>query len=339
MNQDRRSMIKGVGLGAGAAVLAASGQAQAQQAAPGTPTNQRPLKGIDITNIVTASGLGLGVKTARGVLDVAAVERDRKIGLPTKAIDVISGRGNFEALGLLLANGAAAAPGNHLIPEGRVRFGNIVENPGKILCVGLNYAAHAAEDGAKPPPEPIMFSKFNNALNHHNGTIAVSKSTVPPQWDYEAELVLVMGKGGRDIPEASALDYVYGYASGNDFTNRDLQHRSTQWLLGKSTDGSGPFGPWLVSADQVDVNNLGMKMLVNGEVRQDTNTRLMIFNCAKIVSYCSKAFTLDVGDVIFTGTCEGTISGYPPDKQIWLKPGDKMVTSIEKIGDLHVTLT
>jgi len=339
MKQNRRSMIKGMGLGAGAAVLAASGQAQAQQAAPGTPTNQRPIKGIDITNIVTANGLGLGVKTARGVLDVAAVERDRKIGLPTKAIDVISGRGNFQALGLLLANGAAGAPSNRLIPEGQVRFGNIIENPGKILCVGLNYAAHAAEGGNKPPPEPIMFSKFNSAVNHHNGTIAVSKSTAPPKWDYEAELVLVMGKGGRDIPEASALDYVYGYASGNDFTNRDLQRRSSQWLLGKSTDGSGPFGPWLVSADQVDVNNLSMKMIVNGEVRQDTNTRLMIFNCAKIVAYCSNAFALDVGDVIFTGTCEGVISGYPPDKQIWLKPGDKMVTSIEKIGDLHVTLT
>lgn len=184
-----------------------------------------------------------------------------------------------------------------------------------------------------------MFSKFNSALNHHNGTIPVSKSTAPPKWDYEAELVLVMGKGGRDIPEASALDHVYGYASGNDFTNRDLQRRSAQWLLGKSTDGSGPFGPWLVSADQVDVNNLNMKMLVNGEVRQDTNTRRMIFNCAQIISYCSKAFALEVGDVIFTGTCEGVISGYPPDKQVWLKPGDKMVTSIEKIGDLHVTLS
>ena len=332
MTQNRRNVMKGVGLGAGAAMLAASAGAQAQQRGPGMPTGHRPLKGIDITNIVTANGLGLGVKTRRGVLDVASVERDRKIGLPTKAIDVINGRGNLEALGMLLANGAAGAPANHLIPEAQVRFGNIVENPGKILCVGLNYAAHAAEGGSKPPKEPIMFSKFNSALNHHNGTIAVSKSTAPPKWDYEAELVLVMGKGGRDIPESQALEYVYGYASGNDFTNRDLQRRSAQWLLGKSTDGSGPFGPWLVSADQVDVNNLDMKMLVNGEVRQSTNTRLMI-------SYCSKAFALEAGDVIFTGTCEGVISGYPPEKQVWLKPGDKMVTSIEKIGDLHVTLT
>lgn len=339
MGQDRRSMIKGLGLGAGAAVLAAGAQAQAQPAARGTPTNQRPLKGIDITNIVTASGLGLGVKTPRGVLDVAAVERDRKMGLPVKAIDVIRGQGNLEALGLLLANGAAAAPASHLIPEAQVRFGNIVEDPGKIICVGLNYAAHVAEGGRDLPKEPVLFNKFRTAINHHNGTIAISKETAPPKWDYEAELVLVMGKTGRDIPEASALDWVYGYASGNDFTNRDLQRRSAQWMLGKTQDGSGPFGPWLVSADQVDVNNLDMKMIVNGEVRQSTNTRLMIFNCAKIIAYASKAFTLEAGDVIFTGTCEGVINGYPPDKQVWLKPGDKMVTSIEKIGDLHVTLT
>jgi 2-keto-4-pentenoate hydratase/2-oxohepta-3-ene-1,7-dioic acid hydratase in catechol pathway len=345
MSQDRRSMIKGLGLGAGAAMLAAGAQAQtqtqaqAQSAKPGRPGSPRALTGIDITNIVTAAGLGLGVKTPRGVLDVAALERDRRMGLPTKAIDVIGGRGNLEALGLLLANGAAAAPSQYLIPEAQVRFGNIVENPGKILCVGLNYAAHAAEGGREPPKEPILFSKFNSAINHHNGTIAISKETAPPKWDYEAELVLVMGKSGRNIPEATALDWVYGYASGNDFTNRDLQRRSAQWLLGKSQDGSGPFGPWLVSADQVDVNNLNMKMIVNGEVRQDTNTRLMIFTCAQIIAYASRAFTLDVGDVIFTGTCEGVINGYPPDKQVWLKPGDRMVTSIEKIGDLHVTLT
>ena len=156
--------------------------------------------------------------------------------------------------------------------------------------------------------------------------------------DDEAELVLVMARGGRNIPEAQALDHVFGYASGNDFTARDLQRKSAQWMLGKTLDGSGPFGPWLVSADQVDVNNLDMKMIVNGEVRQSTNTRLMIFSCAQIIAYCSKHFSLEPGDVIFTGTCEGVIAGYPADKRVWLKPGDHMVTSISRIGDLHVTL-
>jgi len=103
-------------------------------------------------------------------------------------------------------------------------------------------------------------------------------------------------------------------------------------------DGSGPFGPWLVSADQVDVNNLDMKLILNGEVRQSTNTKLMIFNCAQIIAYCSKHFMLEPGDVIFTGTCEGTIIGYPKDKQVWLKAGDRMVTSITGLGDLDVRL-
>ena len=337
MDQDRRELLKlaGLGLGAGAVLTGGASAQAARPAAAGQPR----LRGIDITTIVTDAGPGLGVKTPRGVLDVAGVERDRHLGLPIRAIDVIEGRGDQRVLAALLANGAAAAPASRLIPEARVRFGNIVDKPGKIICVGLNYAAHAAEGGTPPPKEPILFNKFNTAVNHHNGVIEISKETAPPKWDYEAELVLVMGKGGRNIPEATALDWVFGYASGNDFSNRDLQFRSGQWMLGKTQDGSGPFGPWLVSADQVDVNNLRMRMLVNGEVRQDTNTKLMIFNCAQIIAYCSRAFTLEPGDVIFTGTCEGVISGYPPEKQVWLKPGDRLVTSIEKIGDLHVTLT
>jgi 2-keto-4-pentenoate hydratase/2-oxohepta-3-ene-1,7-dioic acid hydratase in catechol pathway len=336
MTSDRRSVLKMAGLGAAGAAFGAA--ATDSQAAP-QPRGQDRLRNIDITTIVTAAGPGLGVRTPRGVLDVAAIERDRRLGLPVTAWDVIVGRGDLKALEGLLANGAAAAPANRLIPETQVQFGNIVDNPGKILCVGLNYAAHAAEGGGAPPKEPIMFNKFNSALNHHNGTIEISKETAPPKWDYEAELVVVMGRGGRNIPEATALDWVYGYASGNDFSNRDLQNRSGQWMLGKTQDKSGPFGPWLVSADQVDVNNLDIKMFVNGEMRQSSNTSKMIFNCAKIIAYCSQAFTLEPGDVIFTGTCEGVILGYPPEKQVWLKPGDKMVTSIEKIGDLHVTLT
>jgi 2-keto-4-pentenoate hydratase/2-oxohepta-3-ene-1,7-dioic acid hydratase in catechol pathway len=296
------------------------------------------MQNIDVTTIVTATYSGLGVRTPRGVLDVKGVEQDRKLGLPTQVVDLIERNGNEQALRDLLANGAAKAPANRLIPEDKVRFGNILDNPPKIICVGLNYAAHAAEGGAPPPTTPILFNKYSTAMNHHGGTIKVSAEPAK-EWDYEAELVLVMGRGGRNISEAEALDYVFGYASGNDFSARDLQRRSAQWMLGKTVDGSGPFGPWLVSADQVDVNNLDMKMIVNGEVRQSTNTRLMIFSCAQIIAYCSRHFTLEPGDVIFTGTCEGVILGYPPDKRVWLKPGDKMVTSISKIGDLEVTLT
>lgn len=340
MSQNRRAVLAGLGLGAAAlgASTAASAQTPAKpKASPTLKTNQGRMSKVTITSILTEAGPGLGVRTPRGVLDVAGMERDQPKGLPSTATDVILGRGDLAALAALLTNGAAKAPAKRLIAEDKVKFAPIVDNPQKIICVGLNYAAHAAEGGAPPPKEPILFNKYNSALNNHNGTIKVSGEP-SDQWDYEAELVLVMAKGGRHIPEDKALDYVFGYASGNDFSNRDLQSRSAQWMLGKTTDGSGPFGPWLVSADQVDVNNLDMKMIVNGEVRQSTNTSKMIFNCAKIIAYCSTYFTLAPGDVIFTGTCEGVIGGYPREKRIWLKAGDKMVTSITGLGDLHVTL-
>ncbi len=335
MTQDRRTV-----LGIAGASLLAAGAARAAETPRPRPRASGPqprLKNLDVTTLITASGPGLGVRTPRGVLDVAGVERDLTLGLPITVAQLIEGRRNTAALADLLADGAANAPARHLIPEARVTFGNILDTPPKIICVGLNYAAHAAEGGAPPPKEPILFNKFNTALNHHAGTIKVTGEP-GREYDYEAELVLVMAKGGRNIPEAQALDHVFGYASGNDFTARDLQRKSAQWMLGKTLDGSGPFGPWLVSADQVDVNNLDMKMIVNGEVRQSTNTRLMIFSCAQIIAYCSKHFSLEAGDVIFTGTCEGVIAGYPADKRVWLKPGDHMVTSIQRIGDLHVTL-
>ncbi|WP_293901326.1 fumarylacetoacetate hydrolase family protein [Phenylobacterium sp.] len=336
MAQDRRQVIGMGALGVGATLVAGAAKAK-PRAAPRPRTAQPRLKGLTVTTLVTAAGPGLGVRTVRGVLDVAGAERDLKQGLPVTVAALIDGHGDLRALGALLADAAAKAPARHLIAEHKVRFGNILDTPPKIICVGLNYAAHAAEGGAAPPKEPILFNKYNTALNHHDSTIRVTGEPAV-EWDYEAELVMVMGQGGRHIPEDQALDHVFGYASGNDFSARDLQRRSAQWMLGKTVDGSGPFGPWLVSADQVDVNNLDMKMTVNGQVRQSTNTRLMIFSCAQIIAYCSKHFSLEAGDVVFTGTCEGTILGYPKDKQVWLKAGDRMVTSIQNLGDLHVTL-
>jgi len=159
------------------------------------------------------------------------------------------------------------------------------------------------------------------------------------KFDYEAELVIAIGRTARNVSEADAAKHIFGYASGNDFTARDLQSRSSQWMIGKTLDGSGLVGPWLVTADQVNGDNLKIECRVNGEVRQSSNTSDMVFNCAQLVSYISDYMTLKPGDIIFTGTPEGVISGYPKDKQVWLKAGDKVVTSIEKLGDLHFTLT
>ena len=151
--------------------------------------------------------------------------------------------------------------------------------------------------------------------------------------------MIVIGRRARNVSEADAINYIFGYATGNDFTARDLQSRSTQWMLGKTLDGAAPVGPWLVTADQVDGDNLKIECRVNGEVRQSSSTSDMVFNCKQLVSYISRYMTLKPGDIIFTGTPEGVISGYPKDKQVWLKPGDKVVTSIEKLGELSFTLT
>ena len=211
-------------------------------------------------------------------------------------------------------------------------------NPEKIVCIGLNYRRHAAETGNPVPKMPILFNKFNTALNNHGGTIGVSEEDAR-NFDYEAELVIVIGRTARSVSEADAANYIFGYCVGNDFTARDLQSRSSQWMLGKTLDGSGPLGPWLVTADQVDGDNLKIECRVNGKVVQSSNTSDMVFNCRQLVSYVSRYMTLKPGDIIFTGTPEGVIAGKKKEEQVWLKAGDKLVTSIEKLGDLAFTLT
>ena len=189
------------------------------------------------------------------------------------------------------------------------------------------------------PTQPILFNKYNTALNGHRGIIKVSQEPAE-QFDYEVELVIVMGRVARNVSEADALSHVFGYCTGNDFTARDLQRVSSQWMLGKSLDGFAPIGPYLVTADQVpDPNRLKLECRVNGEVRQSSNTADMVFNCASLISYISKHFTLRPGDIIFTGTPEGVISGYPKDKQVWLKAGDRLTSTLEGLGELQFSLT
>ena len=233
----------------------------------------------------------------------------------------------------------AVSSGKGLVDESKVEFGPCVTNPEKIICVGLNYAKHANETKSPLPQFPILFNKYNNALNHHLGTIRVS--SIPARdFDYEAELVIVMGKRAANVSEGDAPSYVFGYCNGNDFSVRDLQMRTTQWMIVKTCDGFAPIGPYLVTADQVpNPNNLKIECSVNGEVWQSSNTNDMIFNCAQLVSYTSKLMTLEPGDIIFTGTPEGVIIGYPKEKRVWLKSGDEVTTTIEKLGELQFSLT
>jgi 2-keto-4-pentenoate hydratase/2-oxohepta-3-ene-1,7-dioic acid hydratase in catechol pathway len=334
MEHDRRTFLKTAGLAGVAAMTTATVSPTAAQAAKAKSEPKEMPKGMTFATLRRGDGYGLGLRTPRGVLDVAAAEADLKYGAPTSITSVFNGQGDIAALKRLAAKAAA----RHFIAEDKAKFGPAVTDPEKIVCIGLNYRRHAAETGNPVPKMPILFNKYNTALNCCGGTVAVSKEKAE-KFDYEAELVIVIGRTARNVSEADAPKYIFGYASGNDFTARDLQSRSSQWMIGKSLDGSGLIGPWLVTADQVNGDNLKIECRVNGEVRQSSNTSDMVFNCKQLVSYISDYMTLRPGDIIFTGTPEGVISGYPKDKQVWLKPGDKVVTSIEKLGDLHFTLT
>jgi len=338
MEHDRRSFLKTTALAGAATVAGAAAVATATTAVAQTGSGGMP-RGMTFATLRRPEGFGLGLRTNRGILDVVAAEKDFHENAPTTITDIFKGQG--DVAGLRRLDGKARASANaasYFIAEDKAQFGPAVTDPEKILCIGLNYRAHAAETGNPVPKTPILFNKFNTALNYHGSTVAVSKEKAK-EFDYEAELVIVIGRTARNVSEADAPNYIFGYATGNDFTARDLQRASSQWMLGKTLDGSGVVGPWLVTSDLVDGDKLGISLTVNGEKRQSSNTSDLIFNCKQLVSYISTYMTLKPGDIIFTGTPSGVISGYPADKRVWLKPGDKLVTSIEKLGDLMFTLT
>ena len=342
MTHDRRTFLKTSGLVGMAAMTGAgmtAGTNAVAQTAPGATEPKELPKGLTLATLRRPDGLGLGVRTDRGILDVIAAERDFREGAPTTIDAVFKGQGDINGLKRLADKARASASADrYFVAVDKATFGPCVTNPEKIICIGLNYRKHIAEMNAQVPKMPVLFSKYNTALNNHGGAVGVTE-TDGVQFDYEAELVIVIGRTARNVSEADAGNYIFGYATGNDFTARDLQRRSTQWLIGKSLDGSAPVGPWLVTADIADGDNLKIECRVNGEIRQSSNTSDMVFNCKQLVSYSSKYFTLRPGDMIFTGTPEGVIAGYPKDKQVWLKAGDKVVTSIEKLGELSFTLT
>jgi 2-keto-4-pentenoate hydratase/2-oxohepta-3-ene-1,7-dioic acid hydratase in catechol pathway len=339
MKTERRKFLKQASL-AGAAIAASSTATITESAAatagatPRAPSSMP--KGMLLLTMRSGERYTLGIKTDKGILDVAAAAKALKSGAPV-SMDELFDQGD-NGLSALRDRALASGAKNLFLGESQVAFGPCVTNPQKIICVGLNYARHAKEVGQPLPKLPILFNKFNTSLNSHQGTVRVS--AIPAtNYDYEAELVVVIGRRASGVSEAEALSYVFGYATGNDFTARDLQSRSSQWMIGKACDGFAPLGPYVVTADLVgDPNNLKIECRVNGEVRQSSNTNDMVFNCAQIISYASKLMTLEPGDLIFTGTPEGVISGYPKEKQVWLKPGDKLSTTIEKLGELRFTL-
>jgi 2-keto-4-pentenoate hydratase/2-oxohepta-3-ene-1,7-dioic acid hydratase in catechol pathway len=283
----------------------------------------------------------LGVKTSAGILDVRKAARILNLSTPLTLEELLK-EGNAAGLNkLIMAATRSNKAKQALVEESKIKHGRLFTNPGKIVCVGLNYKRHAMEIGMKEPRVPPLFNKFNNSLAAHNCTITLPPKDVAYKFDYETELLIVIGKPTRNVSEADALNHVAGYCTSNDFSARDLQLElpSSQWMIGKTLDNFAPIGPYFVSADLVgDPNNLKLETRVNGEVRQSWSTNDFIFNTQKMIAYISKHWTLDPGDIIFTGTPHGVILGYPKEKQVWLKPGDEIVSSIEKLGELKFRL-
>lgn len=210
-----------------------------------------------------------------------------------------------------------------------------VPRPGKVICIGLNYKDHAEETGAAVPQEPIIFTKYPSNVIGPNQPVVHPGPELTQKLDYEVELVIVIGKGGRDIPASRAMEHVAGYTVGNDISARDLQiERGGQWVKGKALDTFAPLGPVLVTADEIpDPHNLRLQLRLNGTTMQDSNTRQLIFGVPVLIEFLSRLSTLEPGDVIFTGTPPGVgMARKPP---VWLQPGDVMEAEIEKIGVLR----
>lgn len=216
------------------------------------------------------------------------------------------------------------------VAEGAVRYLPVLPNPGKIICVGLNYADHSRESGFKQPDHPTLFARFNSSLIGHRTPIV--RPLASDTLDYEGEIAAIIGTGGRHIPRSSALAHVAGYALFNDASVREYQHRTPQWTLGKNFDGTGAFGPLFVTADELPggLRGLRLETRLNGNVVQSASTDDLVFDVATLVSVISEAITLSPGDVIVTGTPSGV--GHAREPRLYMHQGDICEVSVEGLG-------
>lgn len=248
-----------------------------------------------------------------------------------------------DMLTVITRGGIQGVPASAGVPLEQVKLLAPILNPPKnVLCIGRNYREHVSEGARanktedKVPEKPVFFTKAHTCIIGPDAAITFNPK-VSDQTDWEAELGVIIGRQGRDISEDEALDYVFGYTCLNDVTARDLQRSHNQWFKGKSLDTFCPIGPWIVTADELgDPQNLHIQLRVNGETKQDANTRDMIFNVRTIISSLSAGFTLEPGDIIATGTPSGVgFARVPPE---FLKDGDVVEVEIEKIGVLRNTV-
>jgi len=257
-----------------------------------------------------------------GILDGSGAVRDLSANVP----DLSGAAVSLEALDRLRGLDIDSLP----VVEAPGRIGACLSRVPNFLCIGLNYAKHAVETGAEPPTEPIVFSKATSALSGPYDPVVIPRDSHKADW--EVELGVVIGRDTLYVSEKEALDHVAGYCVINDMSERGFQiERGGQWIKGKSAPTFGPTGPWLVTADEVpDPQTLGLRLVLNGEVVQDSNTDDMIFSVAEIVAYLSRFMRLQPGDIIATGTPSGVGMGMKPQR--FLKPGDVMEPSVEGLG-------
>ena len=262
----------------------------------------------------------IGVVVGELVVDVSAVVPD----LPGDMIDFLgAGDDAMAAAREAQTNPEVAYPVADVLLEAPV------PRPGKILAIALNYADHVAESGGEAPKVQTWFNKQRSAANRPYGSI--NKPAVSDMLDYEGELAFVIGKRAKHVPAERAHEVIAGYCCGNDVSVRDWQAAARTMQIGKSFDSHAPFGPWIVTEDELgDPHDLGIRTVVNDEVRQSSNTKHLIFNCFEQIAHLTQAFRLDPGDVIFTGTSAGVGAAMQPPR--WLKAGDEVRVEIEKIG-------
>ena len=265
-----------------------------------------------------------GVVTEKGIIDVNAYQDSK--GLP---LFFAEDQSNATLQRLKEVAGRAVQLREFVRQESALIIGPCVPRPSKIICIGLNYRRHAIESGMPIPALPVVFTKYNNTLVDYGRDVPLGDKGV--QFDYEVELGVVIGQRCKQIKAGEALDYVLGYCVANDLSCRDLQFRTSQWLMGKSLDHFLPLGKYLVTKDEVtDPQKLRLSCSLNGEVHQDSNTADMIFSVAEIIEDLSGHMTLEPGDLIITGTPEGVIMGMA--EKNWLRPGDIVSVEIEGLG-------
>ncbi len=279
-----------------------------------------------LATIQTETGPRAAAQVGNAYVDLHATEST----LPTSLRQLVE----LGPAGLKVAEQAVRRPNAVRHDASRVKLLPPIPDPHKIVCLGLNYRDHAAEGGAPVPKDPVLFSKYTTALIGDGADIVLP--SVSHEVDYEAELVIVVGKRGRHLKADEAAQYAFGYTIGHDVSARDWQLKKDgkQWMVGKTFDTFAPTGPVVVTADEVgDPHRLAIRLRLNGQTMQDSNTEQMIFRVGTVLAYLSQVFTLEPGDLVFTGTPSGV--GFARKPPVFLKPGDVVEVEIDKLGVLR----